>query len=151
MIRGTSLSRGAGLVGWRALGANNRELGRAASPSKSIEEACATVRATQFAFVHTTTRIVRDAGVGWAWRIRLDGECVVASSRAYQRQRECGYSLEQFCELFPSAEVLAPPNQLLRTVGHDPITLPDQITLPNQRTVPDQVTLPARPRYEVST
>ena len=160
LTRRTPFSRGDGLVGWRALGANNRELGRAAAPSNNIEEARAMVRATQLAFTRVATRVMRDAGVGWAWRILLDDEWVVASSRRYQRQRECGYSLEQFCELFPTAEVLAPPNQLLRTLGHDPITLPgqvilpatpDQIAVPYQVTLPAPITLPAGPRYEVST
>lgn len=125
------------MVGWRTLGANNRELGRAASAASGIEQSCESVRLLQGSFAQTTSRIVREAGVGWVWRILLDDELVVVSSRSYQRQRECGYSLEQFSAVFPTAEVLAPPAQLLRNLGRDVIELPRVIKLPAQTPLPD--------------
>ena len=79
------------------------------------------------------------------------------SSRSYQQQRECGYSLEQFGAVFPTAEVLAPAAQLLRTLGHDlaerprVIELPTQITLPTQKPRPDPANALVGPRHEVNT
>ena len=145
------------MVGWRTLGANNRDLGRAASAASGIEQSCESVHLLQGAFAQTTSRLVREAGVGWVWRIQLDDELVVVSSRSYQRQRECGYSLEQFGAVFPTAEVLAPAAQLLRTLGHDlaerprVIELPTQITLPTQKPRPDPANALVGPRHEVNT
>ena len=106
--RGASRSRGNGLVGWRALGANNRELGRAAAGLTSTAAALHAVEVAQTGLAAGARRIVHHAGVGWSWRISLDDEWLVSSSRRYQRQRECTYSLEQFCEWFPTAAVVLP-------------------------------------------
>ena len=141
----TPISRRTGMVGWRTLGANNRELGRAASAASGIEGACESVRLLQGSLAQTTSRIVREAGVGWVWRIALDDEPVVVSSRSYQRQRECGYNLDQFCAVFPTAEVLAPPAQLLRALGRDVIQLPRVIKLPGSIELPTRITLPDVP------
>ena len=106
-LRGASRSRGS-LVGWRALGANNRELGRAAAGLTSTAAALDAVEVAQTGLAAGVRRIVHHAGVGWSWRITLDDEWLVSSSRRYQRQRECTYSLEQFCEWFPTAVVVLP-------------------------------------------
>ena len=106
--RGANRSRGNGLVGWRALGANNRELGRAAAGLSSTAAALDAVEVAQTGLAAGVRRIVHHAGVGWSWRISLDDEWLVTSSRRYQRQRECTYSLEQFCEWFPTAVVVLP-------------------------------------------
>lgn len=115
------MARGSGLVGWRALGANNRELGRAAQPAIGLEAAIEAVHAVQADLAQAVTRTVREAGVGWSWRILVDGEWVVTSSRRYQRQRECAYSLEQFLEWFPVAAVVLPPPRLL-LVSDEPMS-----------------------------
>ncbi len=106
--RAASRSRGNGLVGWRALGANNRELGRAAAGLASTAAALDAVEVAQTGLAAGITRIVHHAGVGWSWRILLDDEWLVSSSRRYQRQRECAYSLAQFSEWFPTAVVVLP-------------------------------------------
>ena len=116
----TRSTRGNGLVGWRALGANNRELGRAAFGSTSTAAALDAVELAQTRLGAGVRRIVHHAGVGWSWRILLDDEWLVSSSRRYQRQRECTYSLEQFCEWFPTAVVVLPAPRRPRTT-----TLPD--------------------------
>lgn len=115
--RAASRSRGNGLVGWRALGANNRELGRAAAGLTSTAAALDAVEVAQTGLATGVRRIVHHAGVGWSWRILLDDEWLVSSSRRYQRQRECTYSLDQFCEWFPAAVVVlpAPRRQRSRT------------------------------------
>lgn len=108
-------TRGSGLIGWRALGANNRELGRSVHPSADITSALQAVEWVRGGIDRAVTKTVREAGLGCSWRIMIDGEGAAMSSRRYQRQRECAYSLEQFLEWFPSAAVMPPAPALLRT------------------------------------
>jgi hypothetical protein len=107
--RGWAESRkiGAGLVGWRVLGANNRELGRGAVPFWGVDEAYQAVHEAQTVVERTVTRFWADELGGWFWNISLDGEQLAVSSRGYRRQRECIYSMEQFREHFPNARVAA--------------------------------------------
>ena len=97
---------GAGLVGWRVLGANNRELGRSAAPFWRADEAYQAVYEAQAALARTVTRLWADDLGQWFWNITLDDDQVAVSSRGYRRQRECIYSIEQFREHFPTARVV---------------------------------------------
>lgn len=108
-------TRGSGLIGWRALGANNRELGRSMHPSADVTSALEAVEWVRGGIGRAVTKTLREAGLGCSWRIMIDGEAAAVSSRRYQRQRECAYSLEQFLEWFPSAVIMPPPPALLRT------------------------------------
>ena len=72
---------GAGAIGWRVIGANNRELGRGALPAGSVDEACQAVRAAQLTFGRRVARVMLDAGAFWSWHISLDGDPVAVSSR----------------------------------------------------------------------
>jgi hypothetical protein len=106
---------GAGLVGWRVLGANNRELGRSAGPFWKVEEAYQAAHEAQAVLKGTVTRFWADDLGAWFWNIDLDGEELAVSGRGYRRQRECIYSIEQFREHFPTAravasQVLGPPS-----------------------------------------
>jgi hypothetical protein len=98
---------GAGLVGWRVLGANNRELGRSAGPFWRVDQAYQAVHEAQAVLERTVTRFWADDLGEWFWNISLDGEQLAVSSRGYRRQRECNYSIEQFREHFPTARVVA--------------------------------------------
>ena len=98
---------GAGLVGWRVLGANNRELGRSAGPFWQVEEAYQAAHEAQAVLKGTVTRFWADDLGAWFWNIDLDGEELAVSGRGYRRQRECIYSIEQFREHFPTAAVVA--------------------------------------------
>jgi hypothetical protein len=106
--RGWAESRkvGAGLVGWRVLGANNRELGRGAGPFWRTDEAYKAVHDAQMVIDAMVTRFWADDLGEWFWNISLDDERLAVSSRGYRRQRECIYSLEQFREHFPTARVV---------------------------------------------
>jgi hypothetical protein len=108
--RGWAESRkiGAGLVGWRVLGANNRELGRSAGPFRRVDEAYQAVHEAQAVLERTVIRFWADDLGEWFWNISIDGEQLAVSSRGYRRQRECIYSIEQFREHFPTAKVVAP-------------------------------------------
>jgi hypothetical protein len=98
---------GTGLVGWRVLGANNRELGRSAGPFWQVEEAYQAAHEAQAVLKGTVTRFWADDLGAWFWNIDLDGEELAVSGRGYRRQRECIYSIEQFREHFPTARAVA--------------------------------------------
>jgi hypothetical protein len=130
---------GPGLVGWRVIGANNRELGRAAGPAWKVDEAYQAVHEAQLAFDRTTTHLGADAVGTWSWHISLGSEVVAVSSRGYRRQRECVYSADQFREQFPSAKVFASQVLEPRPTRHGLLILPP-ITVPAR-----PITVSARP------
>lgn len=112
-----------GLVGWRMIGGNNREVGRCPHPSESAAEAYRVVHAAQLAVRQQEARMLCDAVAGWFWHISLDGEWLAVSSRGYQRQRECVFSLEQFLEFFPTARVVMPPAPRSRATRSGSLTV----------------------------
>ncbi|WP_042398630.1 hypothetical protein [Streptacidiphilus carbonis] len=84
-------------VGWRLVGANNRELGRGVprfAEEQACREAVLRLRADMARAVVTVHRV--QPGAMWAWRIAVDEVAAAASGRAYRRQRECQYNLAQF-------------------------------------------------------
>ena len=86
-------SDGTAGIGWRLLGANNRELGRSALASPDAESA-----------LSGDAHIVHDPRTGhWAWHLDDDGEVVATSGRGFRHERECRYNLEQFREAAPTA------------------------------------------------
>jgi hypothetical protein len=113
-----------GLVGWRVIAANNREMGRGASPAAGVDEAYQALSEVQLAFDRTETRFSGDGIGAWAWYILLGSEQVAVSSRAYSRQRECVYSVAQFREQFPTAGVVTSHGLRPRTKVRGPLILP---------------------------
>jgi hypothetical protein len=124
--RGWAESRkiGAGLVGWRVLGANNRELGRSVGPFWRADEAYQAVQDAQTVLERTVTRYWADDLGEWFWNISLDGEQLAVSSRGYRRQRECIYSIEQFREHFPTARVVLSRDQRPASMNSGPLVFP---------------------------
>jgi hypothetical protein len=112
----------AGVVGWRVIGANNRELGRGARPSRGVDEALQAVQRAQLTIGGQVGRVAMIACGGWLWRLSLDEDTVAVSGRGYHRQRECEYSLEQFRAFFPTAGVAIhpSPDSSRRAVEHSP-------------------------------
>lgn len=96
---------GRGGVGWRLLGANNRELGRAALAYPDAESALAAVQDVRLLAVESGAHIVHDPTTGfWAWHLLGAEDVVVATSgRGFRHERECRYNLEQFRDIAPSA------------------------------------------------
>lgn len=113
-----------GLVGWRVIAANNREMGRGASPASGVVESYQAIYEIQLAFDRTESRFCADGTGSWAWQIVLGSEQVVVSSRAYPRQRECVYSLDQFREQFPTATVLMSHDLRPRSMIRGPLIVP---------------------------
>ena len=93
---------------WRLLGRNNRELGRSADTYPTVPECVAAVAAVRAEALTASRLLSVDAEHGkWFWRLEVDGVPTVVSSRSYQRQRECLYSLEQFLAAVNQAELPA--------------------------------------------
>jgi len=139
------LRKGAGLVGWRVLGANNRELGRSAGPFGRADEAYQAVHEAQTVLERTVTRFWADDLGEWFWNISLDGDQLAVSSRGYRRQRECIYSIEQFREHFPTARVVAP--QVLRP----PSASCGSLVIPSDRVAARRASTVAGRNREVTT
>lgn len=95
----------AGGVGWRLLGANNRELGRSSIAYPDAEAALAAVAQIRVLAVDGVAHIVHDPSVGtWSWQLEGGAGPVVATSgRGFRHERECRYNLEQFREAAPAA------------------------------------------------
>jgi hypothetical protein len=113
-----------GLVGWRVIAANNRELGRGASSAPGVDEAYQAIHEVQLAFDRTETSFCADAIGAWTWHILLGSEQVAVSSRAYPRQRECFHSFDQFREWFPTATVVTPHDLRPRSKIRGPLIPP---------------------------
>ncbi len=82
-------------VGWRLLGANNRELGRGVS-TFPVAAAREHVRALQGAADELVTVVSSGLTGKWVWTATLDSVAVATSARSYHRQRECLYSARHF-------------------------------------------------------
>lgn len=82
-------------VGWRLLGANNRELGRGVA-TFSVGVAREHVRFLQSAADRLSTIVTSGPTGKWLWTASLDGEPVAVSSRSYHRHRECVYNARHF-------------------------------------------------------
>ncbi|MFJ6568545.1 hypothetical protein ACIQNU_14065 [Streptomyces sp. NPDC091292] len=95
-------------VGWRLLGANNRGLGQGWDSHPGLAACRAAVESLREDVVRARPVLAVSETSGlWVWRLELDGRRVAVSSRSYQRQRECQYSLTNFLRAVPEARVAA--------------------------------------------
>ena len=93
-----------GGVGWRLLGANNRELGRSALAYADAESALESIGRIRVLAASGEAHIVHDPASGhWAWHLDDAGALVANSGRGFRHERECRYNLEQFRGAAPSA------------------------------------------------
>lgn len=98
-----SVSAGGG-VGWRLLGANNRELGRSAVSYADAEDALAALGRVRRLAHLGDAHVVHDQVTGlWAWHLDDDGVLVATSGRGFRHERECRYNLEQFQAAAPTS------------------------------------------------
>lgn len=82
---------------WRLLGANNRELGRAAGVHPTAALCLDSVAQLRESLDVADLSFVCDAdALSWRWRIVRDGRVLAVSGRAYQRHRECASSAALF-------------------------------------------------------
>lgn len=95
----------AGGVGWRLLGPNNKELGRAAIVYADAEAALAAVEDVRRLARHLGAHIIHQSTAShWVWQLQDDtGRVVATSGRGFRHERECRYNLDQFREAAPTA------------------------------------------------
>ncbi|MGW7369048.1 hypothetical protein ACWGI8_37915 [Streptomyces sp. NPDC054841] len=93
-------------VGWRLIGANNRELGRSAEAFAGPEECAAAMIELREKVAEARVLLsMPDTAGSWTWRLELDGRAVAVAGRPYLRQRECQYNLSQFLAAVPVARL----------------------------------------------
>jgi hypothetical protein len=105
LIPGARLTgSGSGGVGWRLLGANNRELGRSALAYAEAESALAAIGRLRSTASDDVSHVLHDQRTGlWVWQLIDDGALVATSGRGFRHERECRYNLEQFRSAAPTA------------------------------------------------
>ncbi|MEU1618033.1 hypothetical protein ABZ479_12130 [Streptomyces sp. NPDC005722] len=93
-------------IGWRLVGANNRELGRSAGTYASLAECQAAVLMLREHIGQVRAQLsMAHAGGTWTWRVELGGKDVAVSGRTYHRLRECQQNLGRFLAAVPVAEM----------------------------------------------
>jgi hypothetical protein len=93
-------------VGWRLIGANNRELGRSAAVFESFDLCRAAVlRLREGADQARVLFAMSDPSGKWTWRLELGGQQAAMSGRTYQRQREAQHNLSLFLTAVPLAQL----------------------------------------------
>lgn len=91
-------------VGWRLLGANNRELGRSATSFPDAESALLAIERMRTQVSRVEVHVLHDPRTGvWVWRLDDDGVPAATSGRGFRLERECRYNLDQFREAAPTA------------------------------------------------
>lgn len=101
-------------VMWRLLSGNNRELGRSSEAFPDLETAISSIVRVRSGLRHLEPKIVQELGPSsWTWQLLIDGTAVARSARAYQRLRECHYSVAGFTEALPLAAVLTDPSRVV--------------------------------------
>ena len=106
LVPGARLAHSAtpGGVGWRLLGANNRELGRSSGAFPDAEVALASIARLREISEVAEAHIVHDPSSGlWEWHLYDDGVAVSNSGRGFRHERECRYNLEQFRTCAPTS------------------------------------------------
>ena len=103
-------------VGWRLLGANNRELGRSPVWYPDVESCRDAVRTLKREIGAVTSAITANArpGGAWSWRLAVSGTPVAIAGRPYHRQRECAYNLNHFVAAVPGAAIADDPCAAVR-------------------------------------
>lgn len=93
-------------VGWRLIGANNRELGRSAEAFDNVTTCQASVNGLRERVGEARGFLTMSDMTGsWTWRLEIEGRSVAVAGRSYQRHRECQYNLAQFLAAVPVAQL----------------------------------------------
>ena len=94
---------------WRLVGANNRELGRAAQPYVDGRACRQGVTLLRRQLPRLQPAVWSDARGRWVWRLDVDGRPVAVAARSYLRQREALYNLDLFLAAIPTASLPEQP------------------------------------------
>jgi hypothetical protein len=97
-----------GLVHWRLLGANNRDLGRGAAAYPGADE-CRVAITRAVASMSALERVIARKADRWNWRLRERGHDVVVSGRSFENRRTCDEACHRFVA---AATASAAPTQV---------------------------------------
>ncbi|MFD7441910.1 hypothetical protein [Streptomyces sp. NPDC059909] len=93
-------------VGWRLVGANNRELGRSAEAFDRLTACQAAVDELREKVAGARALMsMPDAAHSWTWRVQIEGRTLAVAGRTYLRHRECQFNLGQFLAAVPVAQL----------------------------------------------
>ncbi|MGW2559876.1 hypothetical protein ACWCXB_11630 [Streptomyces sp. NPDC001514] len=93
-------------VGWRLVGANNRELGRSVEAFGSLAACQAAVGELREKVAGARVLMsMSDAAHSWTWRVEIEGRACAVAGRPYLRHRECQFNLGQFLAAVPVAQL----------------------------------------------
>ena len=92
-------------VGWRLLGANNRQLARGLLSYPDADSCRADLVRLLTWVSGLDRRYVRAADRAWVWRLRREGIDVVVSGHAFDRRGRCEESCERFVTVAPFTPV----------------------------------------------
>jgi hypothetical protein len=98
-----------GLIRWRLLSGNNRELGRGVRISASVAECLTHLAAVRDEFLEATTRIRRGPTGEWCWDVLVRGQAVASAGHGYPRLIRCQQALAMFAAAVAAAEVSPTP------------------------------------------
>jgi hypothetical protein len=102
-------------VGWRLLGPNNRELGRAAQSYPDAESALEAVVRIRRLAVEGEAHLEHDLRARrWTWHLDDQGVPLARSGRGFRLERECRHNLEQFRREAPGAPTATAPGRAPR-------------------------------------
>jgi hypothetical protein len=94
-------------VGWRLLGANNRELGRSVRVHADLDGLLSELAWLRVWLVGAEARLSSERGNrGWVWRIATDdGDAVAISGRGFRSLQACERNAAGFLDAFARAPV----------------------------------------------
>ncbi len=93
-----------GVVNWRLLGGNNRDLGRGFEPFPDAEACRLGIKNLLARLDQTETSLLRTEASRWEWRLRQDGQVVARSGHTFDRRTRCEQASLLFLSLAPLAE-----------------------------------------------
>jgi hypothetical protein len=94
-----------GLIRWRLLSGNNREIGRSTAVFADAESAQLAIKGFVESIDAFSEQVRRLDGRGWGWTLMSADGPIAASSRPYDRQVRCEQALLNFCELARCADL----------------------------------------------
>jgi hypothetical protein len=96
---------GAGLLSWRLLATNNRDLGRAPGGYPDAEACRAAIHDLQATVGRAEPITVRSGPSSWGWRLMVGDRVVAVASRLYQRRIQAEQAAGVVLDLIPTAEL----------------------------------------------
>jgi hypothetical protein len=95
-----------GLISWRLLATNNRDLGRASVAYPNLVACRDAVLWLQEHVTGLRVVVVRSGPTSWSWRLLAGDRIVAVASRGYQRRIQADQAAAVTLALIPGAELV---------------------------------------------